>query len=691
MCTLTSPRFFQNTGLRTDDPLNSPIGIPPPGFVQEPLSYPLSGPIEKHKKHSQSRSSRDRRRDTRELARLFALQEQESKDALQTLHQTSRLLEEERQRRIEAEARLAEVQERWKAVNAARINAQKEAAKVQTELAQYRLRFDAAQVQINQANEMIVQSEKERHAAEDEAEKARGIARQYHEERLISSAREEGRRIGREEGRREGRREATERAYNDVYQRAYAQAKEEAFEQMNEYLASESLPPIGAQQEEAYDNGEGDYDERDEEPVDSRVQFPEPSVSPLGRPPSQGRYQSPQQTRSNQPAQRSSSILRRFIPSRSNNSSRRGYGRNVEVNVNAPDVAPILDSLPHQTITTPLPPSRTSQPTRSASRTSMQMPEPDYNVDPRGLRPIPTRNRTPSVQHAPIDLPPDGYVPVADSQGNFNIPPPHELARTPSPPGSAQLPQVQNNYDRHAAPPPPPPKSPRSRDYAYENRLPAPNRSPHAYQQSIPESLASTATSQYDLLGNNPHRSRTPGLDDVMEERESVNRSPVSTRTRTRVSVVSPVIPSLSPRPSTVGRSQDDGYGQSLRRSRNQMPGDDPRYGGMPDVRDGRRQEEVHTFYHLPEPIFILSPAQPVYSPQSRRSFESDVRQTPQMSMPMQDQMYSRPRVNSVGSDIIPDMRSPGGRSGTTTTNRSRHRREASISSIPDINIEPPV
>lgn len=589
--------------LRDERALNgyaAPIPIPPPGFVQGAPGYSISSALEKHMKPNRPRSEKDRRRrDTREIARLFASQEQEVKDALQTLHQTSRMLDVEIQRANEAEARFMEAQERWKAVNTTRINAQKEVAKLQAELSQYKLRFDAAQTQISQANEIILQSEKERHAAEEAAETARNQARKYHEERLMHNAREDGRRLGREEGRKEGyemgRRQGMEQAFEEALQQAYAQTRKEANDQIQEYLVSQNLPPMDQpeqeDEEENYDYTEAPvHDGQAEHYVDQESVLPNANVGPsTGFQPQY--FQPPPPTINSAPPRRSNSFFSRF--KRSNkDKDRRKYNPNVEDSRGAPDVAPIVDNIPRHSVVSPLSASQSAQVGRSTGMPSAtHMPEPDMNVNPRDLRPIPIHNRSPSLQHVHVDLPPDGFVPVAGSDGRFTLPPPHEMSRTPSPPGSsAPVGSFGAAGEELNAPPPPPPKSPRIRDFGYEGGHSASaGHSPQRYQQSLSESIPSTVTSAYDLVSG-PHlngRSRTPVLSAIVEH-DSRQPSPASARRQSPV--ISPVIPNMS---SHRSRGSEDDYGHYPRRSpsNNQMIADDLRYGGPPDL--GNQQNDV--------------------------------------------------------------------------------------------------
>ncbi|TDL20049.1 hypothetical protein BD410DRAFT_873014 [Rickenella mellea] len=251
----------------------------------------------------------------------------------------------------------------------------------------------------------------------------------------------------------------------------------------------------------------------------------------------------------------------------------------VEVNVNAPDVAPIMHSAPLQTVATPLPQSEISQamyqpraPSRSSRAGSILqqqllqqqlqqngngggegMPEPNFNPDPRTVRPISVRNSSPTLTHPHVEVPPDGWIPSADADGTIGLPPPHELSQAiPSPRGSPA--SSHRRLEREpdlaggAIPPPPPPaplKEPISRDYGYHRER---EREP----VNLPESTTSTATNQFDLLSNAPlsasHRGERGergmergerGLSAIPEQRESRHGTPKSSGTGRRMSAAS--------------------------------------------------------------------------------------------------------------------------------------------------------
>lgn len=77
--------------------------------------------------------------------------------------------------------------------------------------------------------------------------------------------------------------------------------------------------------------------------------------------------------------------------------------------------------------------------------------------DPTEIRPIPMRNRSPSVSHRSIVLPPDGYIPTLGKNNSILLPPPHELSFL-VPPIGAEINQPEESQREPAT---------IIRDYAY--------------------------------------------------------------------------------------------------------------------------------------------------------------------------------------------------------------------------------
>ncbi|KAF9651726.1 hypothetical protein BDM02DRAFT_553409 [Thelephora ganbajun] len=135
-------------------------------------------------------------RTTKQLIRLLIHEEYETKQAHILLHAAFERLESEARRVNEAEERVLEIAQRFNAVNEARVQAQAEAAKLNAELALYKLQLENAQQEIYRAQDIVRKVEDERDDAAAEATEARDTARKYREEHIVHLAKEEGRKLG---------------------------------------------------------------------------------------------------------------------------------------------------------------------------------------------------------------------------------------------------------------------------------------------------------------------------------------------------------------------------------------------------------------------------------------------------------------------------------------------------------------
>ena len=140
----------------------------------------------------------------RVLAHVLARKERDSKQMHQLLKLTFAKLDEESQRATDAERRAAECLVRARAAIDARAQADADAASVRTELAMYKLQLDQAQREIFRAQELLTGLEERRHDAEEDAARARNVARKLQEERAVEAAREEGKQQGWHDGLRRG-------------------------------------------------------------------------------------------------------------------------------------------------------------------------------------------------------------------------------------------------------------------------------------------------------------------------------------------------------------------------------------------------------------------------------------------------------------------------------------------------------
>ena len=459
-----------------------------------------------HLSHGLNSSRRTRSHSsTKELVRLLVSHEdRDSREALSLLRRTSERLEQETLRANEAERRVQEANDRWRLVNQARLQAQADMTRVNEELRLYKIQLEAAQSQITRANDMISQTDRERAQAEDEAAKARRAAKRYETELLIKQAREEGRRIGRREGFEEAR-------YRSETYRGQAPAPE-----MN-------YPPY----EDEYENDT--YAEDVPVPVPHEYDLEDPVRA---RPP-------PAFPRSQQTAPRRRSLVDR-IRSRVG-----GVDRNVEINHDAPDIAPVVvDDAPRRAraLASPFPAQDIAPATRIEPE--LEMPQPDFNPDPADVPPISINNAPRSPMHAPVEYPPDGYIPRVDADGSIRLPPPHELAAPPSPgeytsplPAANTLPETE------------PVRRERSiQEFAQPSRT-SRHRSRHAgsIDSSDTSNLSIISPPKHSKLAREPDLSAIPEASPRHSNRGSMNEYVMSPRRSEANGVIPPMAAPVRP------------------------------------------------------------------------------------------------------------------------------------------------
>ncbi|KAF8550401.1 hypothetical protein OG21DRAFT_1487788 [Imleria badia] len=129
-------------------------------------------------------------------------------------------------------------------------------------------------------------------------------------------------------------------------------------------------------------------------------------------------------------------------------------------------------------------------------------PSPPRDLDkPETIHPIPIRS--PIISSQPISVPiDDGWIPRADSRTSYiRLPPPHEL-RQPTPPSpSSVATEVQDSRATQQSPPTPVSPPVRSRDYAYQTSVP-----PLSLRRHTPSIASRTSThiSQHDMVNRRP-------------------------------------------------------------------------------------------------------------------------------------------------------------------------------------------
>ncbi|KNZ77809.1 Reticulocyte-binding protein 2 like protein [Termitomyces sp. J132] len=141
-----------------------------------------------------------------DLVQQFISQKDEAKESRRLLHIAFENLEVLQKRAIAAEETRKDESARGTRIAQNALGVQEKAIKARQDAEAYRLQLEKKEREIQRQQELIRTIEAERDLAEKEAEKARDVARQLNDERLISLARQEGRKLGFLEGMKRGRR-----------------------------------------------------------------------------------------------------------------------------------------------------------------------------------------------------------------------------------------------------------------------------------------------------------------------------------------------------------------------------------------------------------------------------------------------------------------------------------------------------
>lgn len=470
----------------------------------------------------------------RDLLQMLVNEEYESKQTRKILYTAFDRLEHETKRADAAEARIEETIQRARAINEARIAAQQQSTHAQDELKLYKLQLDNAQKEILRAQDVLKAIEAQRDEAEAAAVSARSRARRLNEERLIESAREEGRRLGFEEGVRRGRRMG--------YREAHEIGIDDRHDEMREVV--DRLLEAGDEPEQI---------EVLEEPT------PVPPPSSSRAPPEVHRIETPV----------NSSLENQRHSSRSRGDSSDNVSRNTSRRM------PDAEILPTPTVVEPriIPAGTTSVP-MATSQTSRSQPISQPWTGPSGeppfSRPTSIQNSPPGVRRSGAFVPPDGYIPIADANHNIYLPAPHELQRNiPSPTPSQRTLGMASERGR-------------SRDYIYDN-YPLRRGSPDESLASTKQSAASSI-SQLDIVGlpaGGRHRDRSQGLS-VIHEDASMRSERTTDYSQTNAST------------SQAGRNsfREMKSSESLRRDRKakQQLADELRYSDPSEAEQWRQQ-----------------------------------------------------------------------------------------------------
>ncbi|KAI5982039.1 hypothetical protein EDD15DRAFT_2327426 [Pisolithus albus] len=279
-------------------------------------------------------------------------------------------------------------------------------------------------------------------------------------------------------------------------------------------------------------------------------------------------------------------------------------------------------------------------------------------------RPASIRNVPPTVNHAEFHIPPDGYIPTADPDSGIVLPPPHELQRNIPSPTLSQRTMV----------PVPENEGIRRRDFARESHRRQQRRS--SIDSTASTKLSASTMSQLgDLVGlpgSTPFLQRRGGRDRDRDRREGLSvihevssshsmdypssaAGPPHSGRQSRTSDREPVDSEATLRRQDSGRSKQK-LADELRYSDTTAPEEWRRQGAR--VQPQASGSTMHR--HRPSQVTTPAPLSPLQSPQP------NLRGAPPTFQP---QFQGHPSYYG----------------------EADQRRFSSGSSVPEINIEPPV
>ncbi|KAJ7509762.1 hypothetical protein B0H11DRAFT_1702654, partial [Mycena galericulata] len=164
----------------------------------------LQGEIDRVRRSRRGPSDRYRRQreqtyanaSSRQLLSLLIEKEYESSKLRKALNKAFDRFEAEAIRASEAERVTQETLNQFRAINEGKVAAERALARTSEELRLWKFQFEHAQSEISRAQGVVQLVERQRDDAEHAAAKARDAARRLNEQRLVSDALEEGRRLG---------------------------------------------------------------------------------------------------------------------------------------------------------------------------------------------------------------------------------------------------------------------------------------------------------------------------------------------------------------------------------------------------------------------------------------------------------------------------------------------------------------
>ncbi|KAJ7625580.1 hypothetical protein FB45DRAFT_921808 [Roridomyces roridus] len=407
-----------------------------------------------------------------QLLSLLIEKDYEASKLRKALNRAHDRVEAETSRALEAEHATQQTLNQFRVVNEAKVTAERFLAKTSEELRLWKFQFEHAQKELKRAQDMVHLVERQRDDAEKEAVKARTTARQLHEQRLITDAMEEGRRLGYKAGLRRARQEMAytlggTSTYDDTDvepEEGRAYTTDEPDSGLDAPLNASPLPPIRSPQIIRMPEAPQSPSAAAAPPT---IPLAAPLVMPSPRPPPSMPPFETETVRAAPQSVRSPSIqIDRYpieIPSASVFNDTRPSGYPQRDQRQAPPEN-------HQQVRR-----------RPSSQSQHQAPPP-----PRSVRdeppPSPIPSRPPSRQEQlQFQAPPDNYIPSMNIDGGIALPPPFQLSQ----------PVISQ------PPPPQPAAETRPRDSWYNpHPVPEDAQSPTQswYQQKRPRSNAGSAT-----------------------------------------------------------------------------------------------------------------------------------------------------------------------------------------------------
>ncbi|KAK7051388.1 hypothetical protein VNI00_004888 [Paramarasmius palmivorus] len=373
-----------------------------------------------------------------DLVKLLVHHEYEAKKMQRCIFMLISETEKKTQESEDVQKQMDSTVARFRILNERMLGAEAEARSLREEMSLYRINYEMAQQQIARAQEVLTTLRIQRDNAENDARKARSVARKVKEAMEVWKAKEEGRRQGFEAGWRRAREEFGLAAGRPALQ----------------YVEERREPPLAPRPPDT-----------DEEDLDDDISFS--AVHTNARPPSE--LGIPNLTIPSQPDSSQLPVSQSPFPppppaGPQESSPRRNSSMPPEVPIAMPEpvVPPATQShyvspLHHAT-PTPRVPSTMGNRTPAMERFTVDIPPADSQVVNENINPSqPSRSNSKKFapqmwrpghnvnrQRSPSPRPPDNYIPEISQEGLISLPPPHEMADYAHTPRSniSELPQA---------------------------------------------------------------------------------------------------------------------------------------------------------------------------------------------------------------------------------------------------------